>query len=158
MSKSYEPQSDGHETQYEQVVNKLLEDTKTKLESQFTAMMKSYNTENNPIGIDDAKNIIKTLLEIAIVQRNLLGERLAEHIIKGEKGTFWNYLEKIKKINIIDKNLKIAKDKIERIRGKYVGMAKMLSNVEVEAYEKKFWGDVEKADLKDDNYKYDYDD
>lgn len=120
------------ESQYEKIVDELIVDVKEKLKNHFEELTDVFSLESNPIGVDEAKGVITALLRIAIVQRNLLSERLAENICDG--GLFGKYIKKMSEINFWDAKFKVVNDNVSSVETKYKKKRVLLDRVEKNAY------------------------
>ena len=115
-------------TQHESVVDELIVGTKSKIEDQYSKLTTHYDSKSNPIGVEEAKNVIASLITIAIGQRRLLGERISNSI--GYGGIFGHYFGKLKQIN--DSNVKYTtnQEEVEAAEKKYKKHFSLLEKVE----------------------------
>ena len=140
------------ESQHEKIVNALINDTKEKIKAQYSNLSASFHSETNPLGVKDAENIIKSLLGVAIVQRHLLGERLAESTSGG--ALFKNYLNMMDAINQRDATCRVEKKAVANAETKYKKRRALLNKVEKSALTE---GEY-RTDDTDDIQPSDYDD
>lgn len=86
-------------SEFEAITDKIIYDTigpQGSMNTKLEELLSSYKAENNPIGVDVAKKIIKTLISDAISQRYRLLVDFGTAIKKGEITS--DYYEKVKAI------------------------------------------------------------
>ena len=138
-----------NESQYEKIVDALIADSKNKLNDQFLRLTAHYSRATNPIGPNDAKNIINSLITTIIGQRRLLSARIADSIGFGE--LFDKYFGQLSLINDLHAKRAIALKELQVAETKYMKKRNLLEKVERTAYMGEFAPDDSDI-IREENY------
>lgn len=109
-----------HTSEIEKITDQLIAETLSDngvLIKELNMKLQNYTVDENPLGLDEAKNILNSLITLAINQRSLLAQRLANSI---EQGSLYNdYYEKMKDINKLTIAVNVEAKKLERINNDF---------------------------------------
>ena len=108
--------------EFERLTDELIQETIAsdgEMMQQLDRILKGYSADKNPLSIQDAKNILFSVLMVAVRQRRRLSGRIAASV---EKGVLFNqYYGKIRDINYytVRANAKLERMQLARRQYEY---------------------------------------
>jgi len=117
LRKKKKARAESPKSEIEQLIDQLICDTvgtNGQLQQHLNRLLKRYNADNNPLGVDEAKTILLSLIRLATGQRRLLAGRIEKSVEEG--GLFDQYYGKMQTINLltIRTNAKMKKMQVAR--------------------------------------------
>lgn len=133
-----------NEPEIEKITDQLIVETISDngvLSKELNVKLQNYDTDNNPLGLNEAKSILNSLITLAITQRSLLAQRIAKSIEQGN--LYDDYYEKMNDINKLTIAVDVEAKRLERINNEY--------NTQNHIYNKVTGMTYERAVLPDDS-------
>ena len=107
--------------EFERLTDELIQETISsdgEMMQQLNRMLDGYSADQNPLSVQDAKNILFSVLLVAVRQRRRLSGRIATSVEKG--ALFSQYYGKIREINHYTVRANAKLERMELARRQYV--------------------------------------
>ena len=117
------------------LTNELVESSKKKLKKKFEDRIAEYNAKNNPLGEEEAKEILISLLREAAVDRRRLNAAIQRSVSEGT--LYLRYYDKVAAINQLTTEAYVKMKRMQGIQERFEYKKLLYNNVTGNMYIKR---------------------